>query len=106
MIPESGYYEDALLVYDSGRADPNTTQTIDVKQPGPGKYRLIISPGTAADGEEYEIHVNLYLHGGGESRTARIAGTAEHAKIATYELRVSVEPPEIAVIKQLGRSVR
>src|SRR5574340_608620 len=57
VIPDSAYYEDALLAYDSGRVDPNTTQTIDVRRPAPGNYRLLISPGTATDGEEYEILV-------------------------------------------------
>jgi hypothetical protein len=105
-ITDSAYYEDALLVYDSGRADPNTTQTIDVKQPAPGTYRLIVSPGTAADGEEYEIHVHLYLHGGGEARTARIAGTVKAGRTAAYELSVSAEPAGVVVAKLQGGSRR
>jgi hypothetical protein len=99
-IPNSSYYQDALLQYDSGRVDPNTTQTIDVKQATPGKYRLIVSQGNAADGEEYEIHVNLYLQPRGETRTARIAGAARRGKVATYDLSVSAVPAMIAVVGQ------
>jgi hypothetical protein len=103
-IPNSAYYQDALLQYDSGRVDPNTTQTIDVKRPPIGRYRLLVTPGTAADGEEYDIRVNLYLQGGGETRTTRIAGTAEAGKIANYELRVNVEPPGVVVVEKLPGS--
>ncbi len=96
-IPDSTYDEDALLAYDSGRVDPNTTQTIDVRNPPVGKYRLIVSLGTAADGEEYEIQIHIYRNSG-EARTARIAGTAQRRKIATYELRVSAGPAAVAII--------
>jgi hypothetical protein len=99
-IPNSAYYQDALLQYDSGRVDPDTTQTIDVKQAIPGKYRLIVSQGTAASGEDYEIRVNLYLQDGGETHTARIAGTVERGKVAAYELSVSAEPASAVVIDQ------
>jgi hypothetical protein len=99
-IANSAYYQDALLQYDSGRVDPNTTQTLDVKQATPGKYRLIVSQGNAADGEEYEIHVNLYLQPRGETRTARIAGTVKAAKLATYELSVSAGPAMVVVVGQ------
>lgn len=102
-IPESAYYQDALLQYDSGRVDTDTTQTIDVKQPMPGKYRLIVSPGTAADGEEYEIRVNLYSQEGGDARTARIAGMAEHGTVATYDLTVSGEPATVVVTDRQKR---
>jgi len=97
-IPNSAYYQDALLQYDSGRADPDTTQTIDVKQPMAGRYRLLVSQGTAADGEGYEIHVSLYSQLDGEAQTARTAGTAERGKIATYELSVSGDPATVVVI--------
>jgi hypothetical protein len=105
-IPNSAYYQDALLQYDSGRVDPNTTQTIDLKRPQAGPFRLVVSPGTAADGEEYEIHVNLYLQGGGEARMARIAGTMEAGRSTVYELSVSAEPPGVVASKQPSRSVR
>ncbi len=96
-IPGSAYNEDALLAYDSGRVDPNTTQTIDVKHPSAGKYRLVVSPGTAADGEEYEVRVHLYRPAGGEARNVRIAGTARRNKAATYEIQVKGEPPELCL---------
>jgi hypothetical protein len=99
-IPHSSYYQDALLQYDSGRVDPNTTQTIDVKEATPGKYTLIVSQGNAENGEDYEIHINLYLQPSGETRTARIAGTAERGKLSTYELSVSAAPAMIAVVGQ------
>lgn len=97
-IPDSAYYEDALLAYDTGAVDPNTTQTIDVRDPGLGRYRLVVSPGTAADGEEYEVRVKLYLRNGSEVRVARIAGTAERGKAATYELRVSADPASVVIV--------
>ena len=105
-IPNSAYYQDALLEYDSGRVDPNTTQTLDVKKPQAGRYRLLVAPGTAADGEEYEIRVTLYLQRGDEARTARIAGTAEHDTTATYEIRVSGGAEGTVAVKQVSQSTR
>jgi hypothetical protein len=97
-IPYSAYYQDALLAYDSGRVDPNTTQTIDVNHPAAGTYRLVISPGTAADGEEYEVQIHLYSPDGGNLKTARIAGIAKRGKTATYELVVGGDPGTVAVL--------
>jgi hypothetical protein len=91
-IPNSAYNEDALLAYDTGAVDPNTTQTIDVKHPPAGKYRLVVSSGTAADGEEYEVQVKLYARDGSDARIARITGTAERGRTANYELQIAAGP--------------
>jgi hypothetical protein len=96
-IADSAYYEDALLAYDSGRVDPNTTQTIDVRNPKPGRYKLVVSSGTAADGQEYEVRLNLYS-GDGDDARARISGTVNHSKATTFEIRVSNNPPGFKVV--------
>lgn len=103
-IPKSRYDQDALLAYDTGAVDLNTTQTIDVRHPAEGRYRLVVSPGGAADGEEYEVHIHLYLRDGIDVKTARIAGTAKSGKVATYEL--SVDAAGVVVSEQPGRSRR
>lgn len=97
-IPDSAYYEDALLAYDTGAVDLNTTQTIRVLHPQAGKYRLVVSPGTAANGEEYEVRVKLYTRNGGEARITRIAGTAERGKSSTYEFVVGFDPASVAIV--------
>lgn len=91
-IPGSAYYQDALLAYDSGRVDPNTTQTLNVQQPKAGKYRLIVSPGTLADGEEYEVRVHLYRRDGSDAGSSRIAGAARRGMPKTYDLQLSTSP--------------
>jgi hypothetical protein len=98
-IPRSAYYEDALLAFDSGRVDPNTTQTVDVKNPAAGNYRLVVSPGTAPDGEEYEIRVSLYLRGGAE-QNVRISGKAKRDRTASYELAVNAGSAILRVINR------
>ncbi|MDE3108549.1 MAG: hypothetical protein KGL02_01295 [Acidobacteriota bacterium] len=99
VIPDSAYYEDALLAYDSGRVDPNTTQTIDVRRPAPGNYRLLISPGTAADGEEYEILVHLYRSDGTEASVVRISGQANRGAPTAFELELEGSPPRTVLLK-------
>lgn len=84
-IPDSAYYQDALLAYDSGRVDPNTTQTIDVRHPRTGQYKLLVSQGTAADGEEYEILVHLYRSEGSEVPVLRLSGTAKSGAPAAFK---------------------
>lgn len=102
-IPGSVYYQDALLAYDSGRVDPNTTQTLNVQQPVAGKYRLIVSRGSAADGEEYEIRVHLYGADGGDARDVRIAGTSKRGDTATYELLLRLGPAKAIVVQDSAR---
>ncbi|HVB87502.1 MAG TPA: hypothetical protein VNK23_12650 [Candidatus Dormibacteraeota bacterium] len=100
-IPESSYYKDALLAFDSGRADTSTTQTIDVQHPAAGKYRLVVSSGGLAEGESYEVRVTLYRADGSEASNARIAGTVKHDKAAMYELRLSAEPATVAIVHRV-----
>lgn len=102
-ISDSAYYEDALLAFDSGRVDPNTTQTIDVRNPVAGKYRLKVTPGTAPDGEEFEIQVSLSLRSGDE-RNARVAGTAERKKPSSYEITVNAESEVLKIATPAARS--
>jgi hypothetical protein len=97
VIPGSAYYEDALLAYDSGRVDPNTTQTIDVRHPVAGKYQLVVSPGTAADGEAYDVRATFYSQDGSEAGSARIAGTAKQRTSATYELTIGGTPAILVI---------
>lgn len=101
-VPGSAYYQDALLAYDSGRVDPNTTQTIDVGHAVAGTYKLVVSAGTAAEGEEYEVRIRLSRRDGSEAAIARITGTAEREKPASYELRVSVDPGGVTVVHRPG----
>ncbi|MGH9738917.1 MAG: hypothetical protein ACRD4X_10060 [Candidatus Acidiferrales bacterium] len=102
-IPGSAYYQDALLAYDSGRVDPNTTQTLNVQQPAAGKYRLIVSRGSAADGEEYEIRIHLYGANGSDARDVRIAGTSRRGETATYELLLRPGPGNAIVVQDSAR---
>jgi len=102
-IAHSGYYEDALLEYDSGRVDPNTTQTIDVRRPAAGTYRLIVSPGTAADGEEYEVRIHLYSQDGSGAKDARIAGTARQGSSEEFEFRIGAASSGVEVVEPPSR---
>lgn len=96
-IPDSTYYEDALLAFDSGRVDPNTTQTLSVQHPKAGKYRLVVSSGTARDGQEYEVRIAFAQRDGSETHNLRLAGAAKREKPAIYELRVSEDPPGVLI---------
>jgi hypothetical protein len=99
-IPDSAYDQDALPAYDSGRADTSTTQRIDVRHPAAGKYRLIVSAGTLADGREYEVRITLYGRDGSEARSVRVTGTAARDKPASYELRISTRPGHVAILSR------
>lgn len=98
-IADSDYYEDALLAFDSGRVDPNTTQAIDVRQPVQGTYRLLVSSGTAADGEEYEILIHLYRNDGSEAPIVRLSGTAKQNAPTVFEFELKGSPPRSALLR-------
>lgn len=93
-IPDSAYYQDALLAYDSGRVDPNTTQTVDVRHAPAGKYKLLVSQGTAADGEEFEVLIHLYSRDGREASFLRLSGTVKPGAPAAFDfdLKNTVAP--------------
>lgn len=87
-IPGASYFEDALAAFDSGRVDTSTTQTLQVRRPQAGKYRLVISPGNLADGEGYEVRVKLYRRDGSEAANARIDGTVKRGEAVEYEVEL------------------
>jgi len=98
-IPDSAYYQDAQLAYDTGRTDLSTTQTIDVQHPAAGKYQLIVFGSGLPDGESYEVRMTLYRADGSEAGNARIAGTVKRDKTETYELRVGANPARVAIVR-------
>jgi len=97
-IADSGYFEDALLAFDSGRADNSTTQTIDVRRPAAGDYKLMVMAGKLADGERYEVRATLYRADGGEAGTVRIDGKAWHGHAASYELKIAGAPGRLELL--------
>ena len=102
-IAHSAYDQDALLAFDSGRVDPSTTQTLTVKRPNAGTYRLVVSQGTAADGEEYEVRITLDRLGGYEAGIVRITGTATRGNSTTYELKVKADPANVVIVNRARR---
>jgi hypothetical protein len=105
-IPESTYDEDALLAYDTGAVDLNTTQTLNVRHPVAGKYRLVVSSGSLADGQEYEIRVHLYRSDGSEAANIRLAAAARAAKPATYEFDLRTSPESSLVVSHTPTATR
>jgi hypothetical protein len=103
-IPESTYDEDALLAYDTGAVDLNTTQTLNVRHPLAGKYRLMVSSGSLADGQEYEVQVHLYRRDGSEASIVRLAGTVKRDAPATYEFELRSGPAGATIVNRGART--
>jgi hypothetical protein len=103
-IPGASYFEDALAEFDSGRVDRSTTQTLQVRRPQAGNYRLVVSPGYLEDGERYEVRVKLYRGDGSEAANARIDGTVKGREAVEYEVMLS--GGTIVVVKRTSRADR
>jgi hypothetical protein len=92
-IPDSEYSADALAADDgSGEVNPSTTQTINVRQPISGKYRLEVSAGGLAEGEAYKIRASLYLRDGNEVPEVSLTGAAMPSVPDVYEFQLSTDP--------------
>ncbi len=97
-IPESGYFQDALPAYDTGRTDLSTTQTINVQHPAAGKYRLIVSGGSAPSGESFDVRVKIYRNESSKAGKARIAGTIKSGVPNVYELQLRMRDGSATVV--------
>lgn len=103
-IPRSSYFEDALAAFDSGRVDRSTTQTLAVRRPQAGKYRLMVSAGYLTSGEQYEARVTLYRRDSSEAASVRIAGMAERGRAAAYEVVLGGSGGKAMVVKRAEAS--
>lgn len=105
-IAGATYFEDALAEFDSGRVDRSTTQTLQVRRPRAGKYRLVVSPGYLEDGERYEVRVKLYRKDSSEAADGRIEGTVKGREAEVYELELGGRRGSALVVNRAARTGR
>jgi hypothetical protein len=91
-IPNSAYYRDSIADDDTEGPDIAFDHSINISQPAPGKYRVIVSGGKQG---EYELLVNSFTEDGNAQLPFSASGIASIGSTSQYEIQFTPTPPPI-----------